>query len=66
MPAAYTEDALIEQPAIALFGELGGDLLLPKLISGEADVARMTTAMVLMTTVAGSAMVRPSTLTCRR
>ena len=23
MPPAYTEDALIEQPAIALFGELG-------------------------------------------
>ncbi|MGA2140001.1 MAG: hypothetical protein ABSH14_14180 [Verrucomicrobiia bacterium] len=34
---AYTEDVLIEQPAIAL---CGCDLLLPKLIPGEVEVGR--------------------------
>jgi hypothetical protein len=38
MSGSYTEDALIEQPAIALFG---GDLLQPKLISGQVEVARL-------------------------
>jgi hypothetical protein len=37
----YTEDTLIEQPAIALFG---GDLLLPKLILGEVDVSDLDIA----------------------
>lgn len=37
MSGDYTEDALIEQPAIAL---LGGDLLLPKLISGEVAIGK--------------------------
>ena len=51
MPHAYTEDQLVEQPAIGLFGELGWatvsaleeihrlrrtrDLLLPRLLSGQ-------------------------------
>ena len=26
MPASFSEDTLIEQPAIALFGELGWDI----------------------------------------
>ncbi len=41
----YTEDQLVEQPAIGLFAELGwtmvsapGALLLPKFISGEMAV----------------------------
>ena len=43
---AYTEDQLVEQPAIGLFAELGRgqihcfrrtrDLLLPRLLSGQA------------------------------
>jgi hypothetical protein len=48
MPHAYTEDQLVEQPAIGLFAELGWaverriqylsrtrDLLLPRLLSGQ-------------------------------
>ena len=48
MPHAYTEDQLVEQPAIGLFAELGymtapqdknpcrtRDLLLPRLLSGQ-------------------------------
>ena len=52
MPAhAYTEDQLVEQPAIGLFAELGWqtvsafpnlrrtrDLLLPRLLSGELRI----------------------------
>jgi hypothetical protein len=48
MSHAYTEDQLVEQPAIGLFAEFGGyhrrtrDLLLPRLLSGqvELDVSR--------------------------
>ena len=42
---AYTEDQLVEQPAIGLFGELGepgrrtSDLLLPRLLSGQISLA---------------------------
>ena len=39
MPHAYTEDQLVEQPAIELFGSR--DLLLPKLISGKVEVDRI-------------------------
>jgi hypothetical protein len=51
MPHAYTEDQLVEQPAIGLFAELGqatvcasqyfcrtGDLLLPRLLSGQVEL----------------------------
>jgi hypothetical protein len=38
MPASFSEDTLIEQPAIAL---VGGDLLPPQMISGEVDVDRI-------------------------
>jgi hypothetical protein len=38
MSGDFTEVALIEQSAIALFGR---DLLLPKLISGEVDVSAL-------------------------
>ena len=34
-PHAYTEDQLVEQPAIGLFSR---DLLLPRLLSGQIDV----------------------------
>ena len=43
MTRAYTEDQLVEQPAIGLFAELGGhhrrtrDLLLPRLLSGQIE-----------------------------
>ena len=49
---AYTEDQLVEQPAIGLFAELGWatvsglqnlrrtrDLLLPRLLSGQVELA---------------------------
>lgn len=52
MPHAYTEDHLVEQPAIGLFAELGWapvparrnlrrtrDLLLPRLLSGQVNLA---------------------------
>ena len=52
MTHAYTEDQLVEQPAIGLFAELGWqtvsaiqnlrrtrDLLLPRLLSGQIEVA---------------------------
>jgi hypothetical protein len=52
MPHAYTEDQLVEQPAIGLFAELGWttlsalqnlrrtrDLLLPRLLSGQVSLA---------------------------
>ena len=51
MPHAYTEDQLVEQPAIGLFAELGWhtvvallnihrthDLLLPRLLSGQVNL----------------------------
>ena len=54
MPHAYTEDQLVEQPAIGLFAELGWttvsaleeihnlrqmrDLLLPRLLSGQLNL----------------------------
>jgi hypothetical protein len=51
MPHAYTEDQLVEQPAIGLFAELGWsttsgpqnlrqarDLLLPRLLSGQIEL----------------------------
>ena len=37
MSRTYKEDAPIEQPAVALYG----DDLLPKLISGEVDVSAL-------------------------
>ena len=50
--AAYSEDALVEQPAIALFADLGWqtvnayhETLVPKLISGEVDVADLDIMM---------------------
>jgi hypothetical protein len=45
MPHACTEDQLVEQPAVGLFAELGWrhrrtrDLLLPRLPSGQVDLA---------------------------
>ena len=50
MPHAYTEDQLVEQPAIGLFAELGwqtevatglcwvNDLLLPRLLSEQVNL----------------------------
>jgi hypothetical protein len=48
VPHAYTEDPLVEQPAIGLFAELGWyhrrrrDLLLPHLLSGQAVFASVS------------------------
>ena len=48
MSRAYTEDQLIEQPAIGLFRELGAhhrrthDLLLPRLLSGQIALRGQT------------------------
>jgi hypothetical protein len=44
MPHGYTEDQLVEQPAIGLLAELGWqhrrtrDLLLPRLLSGQVNL----------------------------
>ena len=38
MPHAYTEDQLVEQPAIGLFGELGWTTVpVPRNVSARAD-----------------------------
>ena len=45
MSNLFSEDALIEQPAIRLFKDLLGwqtrDLLLPRLVSGQVEVSKM-------------------------
>ena len=45
---AYTEDQLVEQPAIGWFAELGWqhrgrrDLLLPRLLLGQTELSHLT------------------------
>jgi hypothetical protein len=60
LPHAYTEDQLVEHPAIGLFAELGWqtmaqiqnlhrtrDLLLPRLLSGQVSLSASREVVIL-------------------